>query len=272
MALDGDGEQPSGPITGQPGAAESPGVVDPNAAAVEITADDVAASVAQVKADLGAMATEKAGRVTGSVPTDEAEASAIIDGADYIKNMGKPFWPVTGPHSDDAAEADMIIDNANADNVDVTGKAGATLYAAASDPSAPAAAWMRGSIPNYRAESNYILSGVYGNYEKELENQPTMAVVSGKLPPRTVAYAIIDEAYKDKTSPDCTGSVDSDGVHGVGKGTPPCTAMLQFRKPEVDVAAEVAAQEAEGLKEESADEGAIASNEETAEINAAPQK
>jgi len=47
----------------------------------------------------------------GSVPTDEAEASAIIDGADYIKNMGKPFWPVTGPHSDDAAEADMIIDN-----------------------------------------------------------------------------------------------------------------------------------------------------------------
>ena len=65
MALDGDGEQPSGPITGQPGAAESPGVVDPNAAAVEITADDVAASVAQVKADLGAMATEKAGHVTG---------------------------------------------------------------------------------------------------------------------------------------------------------------------------------------------------------------
>jgi len=48
--------------------------------------------------------------------------------------------------------------------------------------------------------------------------------------------------------------------------------MLQFRKPEVDVAAEVAAQEAEGLKEESADEGAIATNEETAEINAAPQK
>jgi len=43
------------------------------------------------------------------------------------------------------------------------------------------------------AESNYILSGVYGNYEKELENQPTMAVMSGKLPPRTVAYAIIDE-------------------------------------------------------------------------------
>ena len=86
---------------------------------------------------------------------------------------------------------------------------------------------------NAGAESQYILSGVFGNYEKELENKPTMAVVSGKLPARTVAYTIIDEAYKDKTSPDCTGSVDASGVHGVGKGTPPCTAMLQFRKPKV---------------------------------------
>ena len=120
---------------------------------------------------------------------------------------------------------------ANADNMDVTGKAGATLYAAATDPHAPLSAWLRGSIPNYRAESQYILSGVFGNYEKSLENMPTMAVVSGKLPARTVAYTIIDEAYKDKTSPDCTGSVDKDGVHGVGKGTPPCTALLKFNKP-----------------------------------------
>lgn len=93
--------------------------------------------------------------------------------------------------------------------------------------------WAGHSATNAGAESQYILSGIFGNYEKELENKPTMAVVSGKLPARTVAYTIIDEAYKDKTSPDCTGSVDKDGVHGVGKGTPPCTAMLQFRKPKV---------------------------------------
>jgi len=249
LSLDEMGPSPSGEILELPGPAESPGITDPNEADVEITEEDVEASKAKVKSDLDAMATQKAGTITGSVPTDEEEASAIIDGADYIKHMGEPFWPVTGPHSDDAAEADSIIDHANADNVDVTGKAGATLYAAASDPSAPASAWMKGSIPNYRAESNYILSGVFGNYEKELENQPTMSVVSGKLPPRTVAYNIIEEAYKDKTSPDCTGSVDKDGVHGVGKGTPPCTAMLQFRKPVVDVEAEVEKEEKEGEEE-----------------------
>ena len=119
--------------------------------------------------------------------------------------------------------------------MDVTGKAGATLYAAATDPKAPLSAWLRGSIPNYRAESQYILSGVFGNYEKELENGPTMAVVSGKLPARTVAYTIVDEAYKDKTSPDCTGSVDADGIHGVGRGTPPCTALLKFNKPKGEI-------------------------------------
>jgi hypothetical protein len=119
---------------------------------------------------------------------------------------------------------------ANRDNPDITGKAGATLYAAATDPTAPASAWMRGSIPNYRAESQYILSGIFGNYEKSLENKPTMSVVGGKVSARTVAYTIIDEAYKDKTSPDCTGSVDASGVHGVGKGTPPCTALLKFNK------------------------------------------
>jgi len=259
LALDQDeAPPPSGKILELPGPAESPGITDPNEAPVEITGEDMAASEAKVKSDLDAMATQKAGTITGSVPTDEEEASAIIDGADYIKHMGEPFWPVTGPHSDDAAEADSIIDHANADNMDVTGKAGATLYAAASDPSAPASAWMRGSIPNYRAESNYILSGVFGNYEKELENQPTMAVVSGKLPPRTVAYDIIEEAYKDKTSPDCTGSVDKDGVHGVGKGTPPCTAMLQFRKPVVDVEAEVEKEEKQGEAEN--DEGSSESS------------
>jgi len=228
----------------------TPGETDPDEGPVEITDEDVAEEKEKVAEELGEMATEKAGHLTGSVPTDEEEASAIIDGADYIKHMDEPFHDVVRPHSNDGEEADLIIDNANHDNMDVTGKAGADLYAVASDPHAPASAWMRGSIPNYRAESQYILSGIFGNYEKELENKPTMAVVSGKLPARTVAYTIIDEAYKDKTSPDCTGSVDKDGVHGVGKGTPPCTAMLQFRKPKVDVEAEVEKEEEEGDEEE----------------------
>ena len=47
------------------------------------------------------------------------------------------------------------------------------------------------------------------------------------MPLRTVAYKIIDAAEADVTSPDCTGTVDEDGVHGVGKGTPPCTAMVR---------------------------------------------
>jgi hypothetical protein len=55
-----------------------------------------------------------------------------------------------------------------------------------------------------------------------------MQQVGGKVSPRIVASAIVDEAYKDATSPDCTGSVDKDGVHGVGKGTPPCIAMTAF--------------------------------------------
>jgi len=242
---------------------EEPGVTDPDAEGAEITEEDMADEKEKVKEDLEGMATEKAGHLTGSVPTDEEEASAIIDGADYIKHMGEPYHDVVRPHSNDGEEADLIIDNANKDNMDVTGKAGATLYAVASDPHAPMSAWMRGSIPNYRAESQYILSGIFGNYEKELENKPTMAVVSGKLPARTVAYTIVDEAYKDKTSPDCTGSVDKDGIHGVGRGTPPCTAMLQFRKPKVDVDAEVEKEAEEGEEEVEEEAEAEAEGEET---------
>ena len=124
-----------------------------------------------------------------------------------------------------------MSDFANKENVDVTGKAGATIYEVASDPSAPGSAWLRGSVPNYNAESTYITSGVTGNYEKMLENAPTMSVVGGKVSPRSVAYKIIDDAYKDPTSPDCTGVTDSLGMHGVGKGTPPCTATVAFKKP-----------------------------------------
>lgn len=52
--------------------------------------------------------------LTGSVPTDEAEAAAIIDGSDYVGEMDHAFDDVTGPHSDDADEADAIIDHVSA--------------------------------------------------------------------------------------------------------------------------------------------------------------
>jgi hypothetical protein len=120
----------------------------------------------------------------GSIPTAEAEANSIIDtsqdgenaGKNWQATMGDPFKSVTGSHSDDAKEADEIINQVEKVNMDLTGAAGAALYQSAAD--SPKSAWMRGSIPNYRSESNYILSGIYGNYEKSLENAPTMAVVT----------------------------------------------------------------------------------------------
>lgn len=115
--------------------------------------------------------------------------------------------------------------------VDVDGKAGALIYKAASDPKAPSSAWLRGSVPNYRAESAYITSGVVGNYEKDLENAPTMSVVGSKVSPRKVAYEIIDDAVKGPAHIDCTGVVDANGVHGVGHGTPPCPGTFAFKKP-----------------------------------------
>ena len=117
------------------------------------------------------------------------------------------------------------------ENVDVDGKTGAVIYKTVSDPKAPSSAWLRGSVPNYRAESAYITSGVDGNYEKDLENAPTMSVVGGNVAPREVAYKIIDEAVKGPAHIDCTGVVDANGVHGVGHGTPPCPGTFAFKKP-----------------------------------------
>ena len=49
---------------------------------------------------------------------------------------------------------------------------------------------------------------------------------------------IIDSATSAATSPDCTGTVDADGKHGVGRGTPPCTAMVSFHREQDDEAEE----------------------------------
>merc|ERR1712205_127561 len=196
-------------------------------------------------------------------PTDEEEAAAIMagNGPEGERDMAR-YNAIDGSHSGAVQVADKIIDDVEDSSTDVTGKAGAMAYenlldkVSDRDPNDVRGAWLRGSMPNYRAESAYITSGVMGNYEKELENAPTMSVVSGKLPARTVAAEIIDDAVKAKTSPDCTGTVDADGVHGVGHGTPPCTAMTTFSKPGAAAmaAAKAAAEAAEEEKQEEGEE------------------
>jgi hypothetical protein len=217
----------------------SPGNLDEEADA--ITEDDVVNAQATIQADLDAQPTQIAAHIRGTQPTDTEEAAAIMsgNGPEGERDMAR-YNAIDGSHSSLPRVADQIINDVEASSTDVTGKAGASTYenlldtVAGEDPNDSRGAWLRGSLPNYRAESNYITSGVVGNYEKELENQPTMSVVSGKLPARTVANEIIDDAVKARTSPDCTGTVDEDGVHGIGKGTPPCTAMTTFSKPSLN--------------------------------------
>ena len=52
------------------------------------------------------------------------------------------------------------------------------------------------------------------------------------------------------------GTVDADGVQGVGHGTPPCTAMTTFSKPGAAAmaAAKAAAEAAEEEKQEEGEE------------------
>merc|ERR1712205_88460 len=88
---------------------------------------------------------------------------------------------IDGSHSGAVQVADKIIDDVEDPSTDVTGKAGAMAYenlldkVSDRDPNDVRGAWLRGSMPNYRAESAYITSGVMGNYEKELENAPTIS-------------------------------------------------------------------------------------------------
>merc|ERR1711966_536434 len=162
------------------------------------------------------MPTYTAGSITGSVPTDEIEANAIMgaNGPEMEREMTIPF-ALDGHHSSNTAVADAIIDNANKDNIDITGEKGAITYDETVKNSEDAS-MLRGSLPTYRAETKYILSGVAGNYEKSLENGPTMAVVGGHAPARDVANTIIDAAVGDVDNPDCTGVVDGAGIHGPG--------------------------------------------------------
>ena len=85
------------------------GQVPPSAnTAVRVTTQDVNAAAAQVKANLHNMQTEKAGSIRGSVPTDEAEAEAIVGNMNkYVRTMGDPFLSVTGSHSDHGKEVSL---------------------------------------------------------------------------------------------------------------------------------------------------------------------
>jgi len=207
-----------------------------------ITNQDVDLAKAQIVAHLNQQPTQIAAHIRGTRPTQEEEAAAIMqgNGPEGEADMAR-YQAIDGSHANGARVADKIIDDVEEATTDVTGKAGALTYenlldsASDHDPDDTRGAWLRGSLPNYRAESNYITSGVVGNYEKDLENAPTMAVVNGSLPARTVAYKIIDAATSAATSPDCTGTVDADGIHGVGRGTPPCTAMVSFHREQDDV-------------------------------------
>jgi hypothetical protein len=195
-----------------------------------ITPDQQAAATAAVQDRLNHMAGFTAGGIKGSVPTDEIEAQAIMgdNGPEMERQMTIPF-AIDGHHSSYTEVADAIIDNANKDNIDVTGAKGALTYQQAVSHSSDAS-MLKGSLPTYRAETSYILSGISGNYEKSLENGPTMSVVGGHVPARDVANTIVDAAVGDIDSPDCTGVVDGAGIHGPGHGKPSCKEPITLIK------------------------------------------
>jgi hypothetical protein len=198
---------------------------------VDITKDDVDHAIQQVHDILGNLPTETAGHLTGSVPTDEEEAAAIMgpNGPEMERNMGKAFADIDVHHAKDTDVADAIIDSANADNMDVTGEAGELTYNDAVK-NTEHAELLRGSLPTYRAESNYITSGIAGNYEKALEDAPTAEVMGGKVKARIVAAKIIDAATAAAPGQDCTGVVSADGQHGIGLGVPGCPDQIGFKK------------------------------------------
>lgn len=130
--------------------------------------------VAQVR-ELSAQPTEVAAHLTGSRPTDEDEAAAIMagNGPESERNMAR-YNTLDVSHSDAGTIADKLIDDVEASNTDVTGKVGAVTYKdlldklSAKDPTDIRGASLRGSMPNYNAEAKYIISGVKGNYEKQV--------------------------------------------------------------------------------------------------------
>ena len=130
--------------------------------------------MAQVR-ELSAQPTEVAAHLTGSRPTDEDEAAAIMagNGPESERNMAR-YNTLDVSHSDAGTIADKLIDDVEASNTDVTGKVGAVTYKdlldklSAKDPTDIRGASLRGSMPNYNAEAKYIISGVKGNYEKQV--------------------------------------------------------------------------------------------------------
>lgn len=177
-------------------------------------------------------AMDAAVQTRGSIPTDAIEAAIIVgqNGKDEETNMGKPYGEGPGDleergHTNPQGVADAIIDFANKENEDKTGARGAAYYNKAVENAANPSA-LTGSLPTYRAESNFITSGIAGNYEKALENSPAVGLAQDPhANPREVAGLIVDSVVSH--SLDCTGSTDKDGVHGPG-GHPPCFVPEKF--------------------------------------------
>uniref|UniRef100_A0A7S0VV21 Uncharacterized protein n=1 Tax=Hemiselmis tepida TaxID=464990 RepID=A0A7S0VV21_9CRYP len=179
----------------------------------------------------GEVKASKAAQLTrGSVPTDAVEASIIMgDSPNIEKNMGKQFPDEKGGleergHTDPAPVADAIIDFANDENEDVTGKRGEEYYnSVVLNSKHPER--LKGSLPTYRAESKFITSGIVGNYEKAMENDPVVTVaIDPHANPRVVAAGIVDGAVANAL--DCTGGVGPDGLHA--NGQPPCEKSEPF--------------------------------------------
>ncbi|KAJ1474460.1 hypothetical protein T484DRAFT_1970554 [Baffinella frigidus] len=190
---------------------------------VEISKAEVEADQEKAKAELDSHAEQKAGSIRGSRPTAEEEANAIIGegSGSFDKKFDKPYYEVEGPHNDLSKVADAIIDNANRDGVDITGAGKADSYINLVRSQGADAAKLTGSLPNFKAESNYITSGVVDNFEKKMEDWPV-------LPARTVADGIIDSVTSDRDNLDCTGVVGPDGVHNTA-GTPPCPKKIKVQ-------------------------------------------
>lgn len=120
---------------------------------------------AEIIAHLNKQPTQVAAMAAGSIDTVEAEAAAIMqgNGPEGEADMAA-YNAIDGSHSSAPQVADKIINDVEESSTDVTGKAGALTYSnlldsvSGEDPDDTKGAWLRGSLPNYRAESSTCLN------------------------------------------------------------------------------------------------------------------
>ena len=132
-----------------------------------ITVNDVDLARAEIIAHLNKQPTQVAAMAAGSIDTVEAEAAAIMqgNGPEGEADMAA-YNKIDGSHSSAPQVADKIINDVEESSTDITGKAGALTYSnlldsvSGEDPSDSKGAWLRGSLPNYRAESSTCLNPI----------------------------------------------------------------------------------------------------------------